>query len=143
MRNPAWHLCSIFLLCFPLTGHSACFQEAATHYRVPVELLRAISRVESGGNPAAVNRNRDGSVDVGHMQINSRWFGSLVRHGISRDKLWEPCTNTYVGAWILAQNIRRMGYGWNAIGAYNAASESRRMRYVQKVAQVLSRETIR
>lgn len=77
------------------------------------------------------------------MQINSRWFGNLARHGISKDKLWEPCTNTYVGAWILAQNIQRMGYGWNAVGAYNAASESRRMRYAQKVAQVLSRETIR
>lgn len=143
MRKSALHLASFSLLSLPLASYSACFEEAAAHYRVPAELLRAISRVESGGNPAAVNRNRDGSVDVGHMQINSRWFADLARLGISNDKLWEPCTNTYVGAWILAQNIQRMGYGWNAVGAYNAASESRRMRYAHKVAQVMYRETMR
>lgn len=143
MRISVWLISFLSLSCLPLASHSACFEEAATHYRVPVELLRAISRVESGGNPVAVNRNRDGSVDVGHMQINSRWFANLAHLGISSDKLWEPCTNTYVGAWILAQNIQRMGYGWSAIGAYNAASESRRMRYAQKVAQMVSREAMR
>lgn len=143
MRISAWQIVNISFSCLPLASHSACFEEAATHFRVPAQLLRAISRVESGGNPVALNRNRDGSVDVGHMQINSRWFANLAHLGISSDKLWEPCTNTYVGAWILSQNIQRMGYGWNAVGAYNAASESPRMRYAHKVAQVMYRETMR
>ncbi|MDR9065311.1 hypothetical protein FEP28_05476 [Burkholderia multivorans] len=100
----------------------------------------AISRVESSGNPQAINRNPDGSYDIGHMQINSRWLPPLKRYGIDERSLFDACTNTYVGAWILAQNIHRLGYGWNAIGAYNARSPSKRMAYARKVAAILKRE---
>jgi soluble lytic murein transglycosylase-like protein len=102
--------------------------------------LKAISRVESAGRPRAINRNRDGSVDIGHMQINSRWLPVLRRHGIDDRKLFDACTNTHVGAWILARNIRRMGYDWMAVGAYNARSPSKRMAYARKVAAALQRE---
>jgi soluble lytic murein transglycosylase-like protein len=48
------------------------------------------------------------------MQINSRWLGDTVAYGIGREQLFDPCINTHVGAWILAQNISRLGYGWEA-----------------------------
>lgn len=102
----------------------------------------AISRVESSGNPQAINRNPDGSYDIGHMQINSRWLPLLKRYGIDERSLFDACTNTYVGAWILAQNIHRLGYGWDAIGAYNARSPSKRMAYARKVAAILKREGV-
>ncbi|TND05424.1 MAG: Lytic transglycosylase catalytic [Rhodocyclaceae bacterium] len=110
-------------------------------YQMPSALLKAISRVESGGNPNALNRNRDGSFDVGHMQINSRWLPKLSHFGISRERLWEPCTNTFVGAWILAQNVHRIGYSWSAIGAYNATSTEKRDRYARKVSEAMKRES--
>lgn len=132
----------IFVLLLPTGGFAACFDEAAARYRVPSSLLMAISRVESSGNPQAINRNPDGSHDIGHMQINSRWLPLLKRYGIDERSLFDACTNTYVGAWILAQNIHRLGYGWNAIGAYNARSPSKRMAYARKVAAILKREGV-
>lgn len=126
----------------PIEGNAACFKEAAARYGVPSSLLMAISRVESSGNPRAINRNTDGSYDIGHMQINSRWIPALQRYGITERDLFDACTNTYVGAWILAQNIHRLGYSWNAIGAYNASSQSKRMAYARKVAAILKREGV-
>ena len=128
------------VLLVPLHVSAACFEEAAARYGLPTSLLKAISRVESSGNPHAVNRNSDGSYDIGHMQINSRWLPVLQRYGIDQQILFDACVNTYVGAWILAQNIRKHGYNWTAIGAYNAASPSKRMVYARKVAAALQRE---
>lgn len=88
----------------------------------------------------AVNQNKDGSRDIGHMQINSRWLPVLKRYGIDEQRLFDSCINTYVGAWILAKNIRSIGYNWEAIGAYNAVSPDKRARYARKVAEVLKRE---
>lgn len=117
--------------------HAACFAEAAKRYSVPIELLEAISTVESGGNPKAYNKNSNGSYDIGHMQINSAWLPTLARYGIDEEKLQDPCINTNIGAWVLAQNVARFGLTWNAVGAYNAATESKRLKYARKVQRVL------
>lgn len=132
----------VIALFLPTGGFAACFDEAAARYQIPSSLLMAISRVESSGNPQAINRNPDGSYDIGHMQINSRWLPLLKQYGIDERSLFDACTNTYVGAWILAQNIHRLGYGWNAIGAYNARSPAKRMAYARKVAAILKREGV-
>lgn len=71
------------------------------------------------------------------MQINSSWLPTLKRYGITEQSLFDPCTNTLVGAWVLAKNFRELGYNWNAIGAYNAKSQDKRAIYAQKVASAL------
>ena len=141
MQKRAWLFSLSLLAVISAPGKAACFEEAASRYQVPSVLLKAISRVESAGNPSALNRNKDGSFDIGHMQINSRWLPKLSYFGISRDQLWDPCTNTHVGAWILAQNVQRIGYSWNAVGAYNAASPDKRDRYARKISDALKRES--
>ncbi|KWN05721.1 lytic transglycosylase [Burkholderia territorii] len=110
-----------------------CLDDAATFQKVSVSLLRGIAQVESGMNPNAVNTNTNGTVDIGLMQINSTWLPTLAREGITRESLFDACTNAYVGAWILSQNIRQLGANWNAIGAYNAASPDKRLAYARKV----------
>lgn len=140
MQSHAWLLSLSLLLLAPTASNAACFDVAASRYGMPSVLLQAISRVESAGNPHALNRNKDGSFDIGHMQINSRWLPKLSHFGISRDQLWDPCTNTLVGAWILAQNVQRIGYSWNAVGAYNAASPEKRDRYARKISEAMKRE---
>jgi soluble lytic murein transglycosylase-like protein len=124
----------IFVLPLAFSCQAACFDQAGARYGIAPSLLKAISVIESGSNPTAHNRNRDGSEDIGHMQINSRWLGVLASFGIGREQLFDACINTYVGAWILAQNISRLGYGWEAIGAYNAHSPKKRAAYARRIA---------
>ena len=137
---------SASLLCATLTKSALaddnfCFAQASLRYRIPESLLRAISKVESGGNPAATHKNKNGSVDLGHMQVNSGWLPILAQYNISKEQLINPCTNTTVGAWILANNIYHMGYGWKAIGRYNAMSPAKAVAYSYKVAMALRAET--
>lgn len=112
---------------------SACWEEAAQRYGVNVYLLYAIAKTESNLNPSAINRNKNGSYDVGLMQINSSWFPVLRKYGIDEKQLYQPCVSIHVGAWILAQNIRSLGYSWDAVGAYNARHPVRRAQYALKV----------
>ena len=121
---------------------NACFEQAAKRYRVPAQILKSISRIESGGNPAAFHLNSNGSRDIGHMQINSAWLPTLAKYGITQDHLTNPCVNTHVGAWVLANNFRRLGYGWNAVGAYNAKSPDKAAAYARKVAANLRNEEV-
>ena len=107
----------------------ACWDDAATRYQVSGALLYAIARTESALNPQAVGRNRNGSRDIGLMQINSSWLPALAAHGITERALFEPCTNIHVGAWILAGNVHRLGYTWEAVGAYNAANPDISVRF--------------
>ena len=116
----------------------ACWDDAATRYQVSSALLYAIARTESGLNPRAIGRNSDGSRDIGLMQINSAWLPTLASHGIGERDLYEPCTNIHVGAWILAGNVSRYGYTWEAVGAYNAASPALRRFYIDKVRRYLA-----
>ncbi|WP_232023983.1 lytic transglycosylase domain-containing protein [Sulfurivermis fontis] len=121
-------------------AYDQCFAEAAQRYGVAQELLRAIAAQESGLDTAAEGRNADGSRDIGVMQINTWWLPLLERYGIHEEHLWEPCLNVHVGAWILAGNIARYGYTWDAVGAYNAGTakskeaKRRRENYAHKVA---------
>ena len=64
----------IFVLCHSASAENFCFTDAGTAYDISPVLLKAISEVESNGNPQAINYNRQsGSTDIGHMQINSFW----------------------------------------------------------------------
>ena len=56
----------------------------AAVYHLPPRVLPAIQSVE-GGRVGLVHVNRDGSEDLGVMQINTLWIGPLARRtGLSR-----------------------------------------------------------
>jgi len=120
-----------------------CFREAGQRYGVSPLLLGAIAEVESDLDPHALHINPNGAVDIGLMQINSWWLPILKRYGIDPRGLWDPCLNIHVGAWILAGNVRQFGYGWQAVGAYNAGTgtdqrtKQRREDYAIKIYQHL------
>ena len=115
-----------------------CWRAAGQRHGIDPLLLYAIASAESSLDARAINRNRDGSHDIGLMQINSMHLPDLARQGITRQRLLdEPCLSIDVGASILSGFIRRHGRTWRAVGAYNAGSasdrEAARTRYVERV----------
>lgn len=144
----AWLALTTLLL--PIPAAATCYEQAAADNGLQPELLRAIAAVESGHNPAAINRShahRTGTVDVGLMQINTGWLPALRPYGIQLEHLYDPCVNARVGAWILARDMTRLGNTWEAVGAYNAACtqlkgndcQAARARYAWRVHQRLAR----
>ena len=134
--RPTRQLTLALVICAALPAQ-ACWDEAAARYQVNSALLYAIAQTESGLDPLAIGRNRNGSRDIGLMQINSAWLPTLARHGISERDLFHPCTSIHVGAWVLAHNFHRLGHTWDAVGAYNAVSPGLRRAYAEKVRRNL------
>ncbi|MCK4118400.1 lytic transglycosylase domain-containing protein [Ralstonia nicotianae] len=114
-----------------------CLDDAALFHGVSPVLLRAIAKWESGMRATVVNRNKNGTEDIGLMQINSSHLPRLAAFGITRQRLFDPCTNAYVGAWILRANLDRYGPTWTAVGAYNATSDDKRMAYARNIYRTL------
>lgn len=121
---------------------NTCFIQAGYTYGIHPNVLWAIAKVESGFNLRAINKNANGTFDIGIMQINSSWLPTLKRYGVisrAEDLIYNPCLNIYVGAWVLAQCISKYGYNWTAVGCYNAITPEKRVKYARKVWRELSR----
>ncbi len=133
----------------PGVARATCWNAASESYGIPVDVIKAVAKTESGFNADALNVNKDGSHDIGVMQINSVWLPALAKHGIDEEALKDPCTNVKVGAWILANNAKRLGWNWNAIGAYNVGCaklsaeecDRRRSKYAWKIHAALNQVT--
>ena len=119
-----------------------CINKAATYYRISEKLIEAIAWVESrlGKNTKHVNQS-----DYGVMGINQQWFGLLEKHGIDIQKVkTDICSNIFVGAWILKNNLNRYGNTWYAVGVYNAGTskkekiERKRKKYANLVYQYIN-----
>ncbi len=128
----------LLLLLIPALAYCFCFEEAGRYYGVSPHLLWAIAKVESNFNPRAINRNKNGTYDIGLMQINSSWFPYLKKHGIDPSLLWDPCYNAHVGAMVLRHCIDTYGYNWKAVDCYNKGKKARESSmYVWKVYKSL------
>ena len=127
------------------------FSEPCARAGIPRELAVAIARQESSLNHLAINiqghslrprsvgqaldyirRAEAGkkSYDVGLMQINNQWFGKL---GITAEELLDPQRNVEIGVHILAGEIRRHGFNWQAVGKYHSPDKERGRRYAWRV----------
>jgi soluble lytic murein transglycosylase-like protein len=112
-------------------AHAFCFQEAGQMYGINPLVLRSIAKVESNTDPGALNRNTNGTMDVGLMQINSIWRPLM---GEERWKLLgDACYNTKTGAWILAMCINDYGYNWKALGCYHSRTPGLSEEYARRV----------
>lgn len=121
----------ISLTLLPEAALAFCFEAAGGTFNIAPQLLESIATIESGMNPAAFNRNRNGSTDLGLMQVNSYWVKAA---GLDRERLLgDPCYNTRAGARILRSCIDRHGYTWEAVGCFNATSDNKRKAYAWKI----------
>jgi soluble lytic murein transglycosylase-like protein len=114
-----------------------CFNQAAAYQGVNPSVLRAVAWFETKGDASAINRNANGSIDVGQLQINSIHFGDLARQGVPHRALTDPCVNVYVAAWLLKQKMVKYGNTWRAIGAYHSESPRLRDAYARSIQKSL------
>jgi soluble lytic murein transglycosylase-like protein len=141
-------------------GFSAdVFLRASAATGIPVELLLAISHVESGFHPHAINvlgqpffpssrhealgllsRSRN-NVDIGLMQVNWGYWGD--KFGLSKSELLDPRLNVLVGAKILEHCVRVSGSWWKGIALYHSPHDARQREYVEKVWQSYRRVLIK
>ncbi len=101
-----------------------CVAQASQRYQVPELLLYSIMKQE-GGAPGVAHKNRNGTYDLGRMQINTSWLPVIAPFGYSRARLLrDDCANIMVAAWILRGNQIKAGGTWAAwtpaVQAYNA-----------------------
>ncbi len=127
-------LLTILFILLPIFAQAFCFHEAGQRYAVSPWLLWAIAKAESDLNPSATHHNRNGTVDVGLMQINSIWSDQLGSTWASLD---DPCTNVMAGAWVLSQCVQDYGYTWQAVGCYHSRTPTRRDAYAARIATIL------
>lgn len=102
------------------------FIEAGKKYRVNPQLLWAIAKTESQFNPNALNqKNKNGSYDIGIMQINSIHLDELSKYGISENDLYNPRLNIHIGAKILKDCLNKHKDNLiNGITCYNGGIEN-------------------
>lgn len=115
-----------------------CFDTAASYQSVDANILRAISKKENNRCDGAINKNKNGSIDIGCMQINSVHFKELSAYGVSPYHLAEQdqCKNIYVGAWHYKLMIQKYGNTWTAVGAYHSETPKLRDQYAADVYRI-------
>ncbi|WP_425046897.1 lytic transglycosylase domain-containing protein [Primorskyibacter sp. S87] len=141
-------------------------QDAAARYGVPLDVLRAITRTETGRNkdgrlqpwPWTVNMEGTGrwfgtedearsyvfrhykrgarSFDVGCFQINYKWHGSAFR---SIEEMFDPAQNADYAARFLSDLHRELGDWSSAAGAYHSRTKKYADRYVARFDRIRSR----
>jgi soluble lytic murein transglycosylase-like protein len=110
-----------------------CVNEAAIEYHIPAKLIISLLSVEQGRN-GKVEKNKNGTYDIGPMQINSSWLSNLKKYGITKEDIqFNPCTNVKVGAWILGKYISGGDDLLSGIGDYHSHTKRYNQDYYQKV----------
>ena len=114
---------------------------SAQSFRLPIELLHAIAKTE-GGKTGTVSRNRNGSVDMGVMQVNSIHLSSaphkFLSRGITAQQLInDDCVNIAAGASILRYEIDRAKDFWSGVASYHSKTPQFASIYLEKVIRNL------
>ncbi len=117
----------------------ACMIAAASFHHLPVQALAAIQSVE-GGAVGTISGNRDGSADLGLMQVNTQWVPAVARatrarEDVIRTKLIQDgCFSIKVAAAILdVYKVEAHGNMLEAVGFYHSHTPDLKAAYQTKV----------
>lgn len=109
-----------------------CINHAARMFHVPATVIVSVMKIENGWNGAAI-KNKNGTFDLGVMQVNSSWLLQLKKFSITRVSLqFDPCVNVHTATWILAKGLAK-GEGWQGVGNYHSATPIHNQQYREKV----------
>lgn len=100
-------------------------------YKIDDELIRAVIKVESGGNSQLIG---DNGKSFGLMQIQPQWHAErMKRLGVT--DLLDPVQNVRVGTDLLAELIDKYGDVDTALTVYNAGHDTGDRAYAQRVRE--------
>lgn len=100
----------------PRDPYADAISEAATRFGIPAAWIRAVIRVESGGDPRAISP----AGAIGLMQVMpSTWEALTARHALGRDP-FDTRANILAGTAYLRELIDRYTDLPTALAAYNA-----------------------
>ncbi|MBW4025157.1 MAG: lytic transglycosylase domain-containing protein [Proteobacteria bacterium] len=117
----------------------ACMALVASIYHLPPRVLPSIQSIE-GGHPGTISVNRDGSDDLGVMQINTRWIRPLAVYTarpeaeVRRRLIDDPCY-TIAAAGLILRTYLAEDHGnlMRAIGDYHSHTRMLNLDYQAKV----------
>lgn len=125
---------------------AACLILAAQTYSVPPAVMVGILQVEGGKVGQEVGPNKNGSYDLGPMQINTLWVPRLAKYwGVSNQtaRRWirdDACTNMGVSAWILRKNMNETGSLSKAIAHYHSRTPTLGYAYKNRVVAAMRKQ---
>ena len=102
-------------------------EETAESYGISPKIVKAIIKVESGGNANAVG---DAGNSIGLMQIQPRYHAQRLKEG---ESLLDPKVNVRVGCEILSEIMDKYGTLDEALTVYNAGHDTGDRSYANRV----------
>lgn len=113
-----------------------CIRHAAAYYRGSPLDVKAVMLTE-GGTTGLQKRNRNGTVDLGLMQINSVHLEpgeKLYGFGYTPARIAnDDCLNIHLGTYLLQYQVLSTGDRWQGIGNYHSKTPSLNLEYRQRV----------
>lgn len=121
-----------------------CFMREAERHSIDPYVLLAVLATE-GGRPGELAFNRNGTIDLGPMSVNTVWLPVLAKHyrtneeDLQRRLASDGCANVAAGALILGRKIAETGDVWEGVARYHSRNPKQQGRYLARVHASLSR----
>lgn len=112
-----------------------CSIQAAKNYNFDPIILLAVASVENGKAGQWV-KNKNGTHDVGPMQLNTAYLATLAKYGVTpKDAAQGGCYSYYLAAWRIKGHILkdRKGDLWTKVSNYHSYTPKYNERYRQKL----------
>jgi len=112
-----------------MNQQEVCVMQAAAYYNAHPDIIRAVLLAEDG-KVGHIRKNKDGSFDMGPMQINSVHLPELATYGINQEMLTNNgCLNIHIGTYYLQKEIITTPDFWYGVGRYHSKTPSLNARY--------------
>lgn len=127
---------------YSIAQNSDCIIDAAECFQINPLVVKAIIWQESKNKPYVVNKNKNNTIDVGLMQVNSIHFHSLETLGVDTKSLTvNSCANVFSGTWVLSKAIHQYGYTWDGIGYYHSSTPIYHAEYVNSIISIIAKQS--
>jgi len=123
------------------------FYQSAKKYNIPYLVLKTVAMTENiFFNHDIIKYNKNGTIDIGLMQINTIQIEELSELKLTKDKLMDIEVNIDTAAYIISKLIISRGYSWKAIGVYHSKTKKHKNKWIKRAKeniQILSKKEIR